>query len=570
MTDLIPPYGGTLCELLVPPEERPQALARAAALPSITLDDRQVCDLELLLNGGFSPLRGFMGRAACERVVAEMRLPSGEVWPIPITLAVPAEEGRRFAVGQEVALFGAEGVPLAILQLEEVWEPDLDAEARGVFGTEDDRHPGVAYLRQRRGSLYLGGRVLGLQLPDHYDSLSLRNTPAELRAQFRKLGWTSIVAFQTRNPMHRAHKELTVRAALKVGANLLIHPVVGLTKPGDVDHFTRVRVYQRLLPHYPHGTALLSLLPLAMRMGGPREAVWHAIIRRNYGCTHFIVGRDHAGPGADSTGRPFYGPYDAQELLAKHSAEIGITPVPFPNMVYVEDRAEFAPADEVPEGSRVLDLSGTELRRRLNLGLDLPEWFTYPEVAEELRRTHPPRSHQGFTVFFTGLSGAGKSTLANALQAALLEEGSRPVTLLDGDIVRTHLSSELGFSKEHRDLNIRRIAFVASEITKNGGVALCAPIAPYAEARRYARDLISARGGFIEVHVATPIETCESRDRKGLYRKARLGLVKGFTGIDDPYEVPEAPELRLDTSLLSVAEGVRTILNFVEQQGFLG
>jgi sulfate adenylyltransferase len=570
LTDLIPPYGGVLCDLLVPAAECPAARERAARLPALTLDDRQVCDLELLLNGGFSPLRGFMGREAYERVVREMRLPSGEIWPIPITLAVTAEEAARLPVGQEVALLAPEGVPLAILRVEEAYTPDLEAEAKQVFGTDDDLHPGVAYLRARRGAVYLGGALQGLQLPDHYDSLPLRLTPAELRAQFHKLGWTRVVAFQTRNPMHRAHKELTVRAAQKAGANLLIHPVVGLTKPGDVDHYTRVRVYQRLLPHYPHGTALLSLLPLAMRMGGPREAVWHAIIRRNYGCTHLIVGRDHAGPGADRSGRPFYGPYDAQELLGRHAAEVGVEPVPFPNMVYVEERAEFAPADEVPKGARVLDLSGTELRRRLNLGLEIPEWFTYAEVAEELRRTHPPRRLQGFTVFFTGLSGAGKSTLANALLAALLEEGSRPVTLLDGDIVRTHLSSELGFSKEHRDLNIRRIAFVASEITKNGGVAICAPIAPYAAARRYARELISPRGGFVEVHVATPIEVCETRDRKGLYKKARLGLVKGFTGIDDPYEVPESPEVRLDTSVVSVAEGVRTILNFVEGQGFLG
>jgi sulfate adenylyltransferase len=569
MSDLTPPYGGTLCDLRLEGASLAAARERALALPSITLDDRELCDLELLLNGAFSPLSGFMTRDAYDRVLEEMRLPGGALWPIPITLGVTAEEARRLAPGGEVALRGAEGVLLALLKVKDLWEPDLTREARLVFGTRDEAHPGVAYLQRRSGTVYVGGALEGVELPDHYDFPALRHTPAELRARFHKLGWHRVVAFQTRNPMHRAHKELTVRAALEVGANLLIHPAVGLTKPGDVDHYTRVRVYQKLLPHYPQGTVMLSLLPVAMRMAGPKEAVWHAIIRRNYGCTHLIVGRDHAGPGVDGAGRPFYGPYEAQELVAKHAEELGVVPIPFKNMVYVEDRAEFAPADEVPAGARALDISGTELRRRLEHGLEIPPWFSYPEVVEELRRTHAPRSAQGFTVFFTGLSGAGKSTLANALLAALLEDGSRPVTLLDGDIVRTHLSSELGFSREHRDLNIRRIGFVASEITKNRGVAICAPIAPYAGARREARELISARGGFLEVHVSTPLGVCEARDRKGLYRKARQGLIKGFTGIDDPYEAPEHPELRIDTTDLSVGEGVRMILNLLEQQGYL-
>jgi sulfate adenylyltransferase len=559
-----------LCELRLEGEALVAARERAVSLPSILLDERELCDLELLLNGGFSPLRGPMTREDYDGVVEQARLPSGALWPIPVTLGVALDAARGLTPGDDVTLRGPEGVALALLHVREVWEPDLAREAKLVFDTEDEAHPGVAYLRSRRGVVYVGGTLEGIQLPDHYDFPALRHTPAELRAQFQKLGWNRVVAFQTRNPMHRAHRELTVRAALAVGANLLIHPVVGLTKPGDVDHYTRVRVYQKLLPHYPHGTVMLSLLPLAMRMAGPREALWHAIIRRNYGCSHLIVGRDHAGPGKDSQGRPFYGPYAAHELLEKHAAELGVQPILFKNIVYVEDRAEFAPADEVPAGARVLDISGTELRRRLSLGLEIPDWFSYPEVVEELRRTHPPRSRQGFTVFFTGLSGAGKSTLANGLLAALLEEGGRPVTVLDGDVVRTHLSSELGFSKEHRDLNIRRIAFVASEITKNGGVAICAPIAPYAEARRYARELTGSRGGFVEVHVSTPVEVCEARDRKGLYRKARLGLIKGFTGVDDPYEVPERPELRIDTTGLSVGEGVRLILNFLEQQGYLG
>jgi len=379
-----------------------------------------------------------------------------------------------------------------------------------------------------------------------------------------------VVAFQTRNPMHRAHVELTRRAAVQLEANLLIHPSVGMTKPGDVDHYTRVRCYEAVLQSYPMHTALLSLLPLAMRMGGPREAVWHAIVRKNYGCTHLIVGRDHAGPGSDASGKPFYGPYDAQALLRAHQDELGVGMVPFQMMVYVEDRDEYMPEDEVPEGTRVLNISGTELRRRLAEGREIPSWFTYPEVVTELRRSYPPRHRQGFTVFFTGLSGSGKSTIANVLMTKFLEAGGRPVTLLDGDIVRKHLSSELGFSKEHRDLNIRRIGFVASEITKNGGIAICAPIAPYQSVRREARDMIQPEGGFILVHVATPIEVCEARDRKGLYAKARAGIIKEFTGISDPYEEPTDADVVIDTSRLSPEEAAQQIILHLEREGYVG
>ncbi|HHQ47850.1 MAG TPA: bifunctional sulfate adenylyltransferase/adenylylsulfate kinase, partial [Acidobacteria bacterium] len=413
-------------------------------------------------------------------------------------------------------------------------------------------------------------RLEGIQLPPHYDYQPLRPTPAELRAQFARLGWRKIVAFQTRNPMHRAHQELTLRAAREVEANLLIHPVVGMTKPGDVDHYTRVRCYQAILPRYPKHTVKLALLPLAMRMGGPREALWHAIIRKNYGCTHLIVGRDHAGPGSDSSGTPFYGPYDAQELVRRHEEELGVAMVPFKMMVYVEEKDGYMPVDEVPEGVRTLSISGTELRQRLAEGREIPSWFTYPEVAEELRRSHPPRHRQGFTVFFTGLSGAGKSTIANALLVKLLEMGGRPVTLLDGDIVRKNLSSELGFSKEHRDLNIRRIGFVASEITKNGGIAICAPIAPYDAVRKEVREMIAPLGGFVLVHVATPLEVCEQRDRKGLYAKARAGIIKEFTGISDPYEAPEDAEVVIDTTDMSPEEAAQAILLHLEREGYVG
>ncbi|HEY5034093.1 MAG TPA: bifunctional sulfate adenylyltransferase/adenylylsulfate kinase, partial [Candidatus Dormibacteraeota bacterium] len=417
---------------------------------------------------------------------------------------------------------------------------------------------------------YVGGELEGLQVPLHYDYGDLRHTPAELRAIFQQRGWRQIVAFQTRNPLHRAHFELTLRAAKQVEANLLIHPVVGMTKPGDVDHYTRVRCYQAIMPSYPPGTAMLSLLPLAMRMGGPREALLHAIIRRNHGVTHLIVGRDHAGPGKDSLGRPFYGPYEAQEMVRLHEDELGVQMVPFQEMVYVEDRDTYMPDDEVPKGARVLSISGTEQRRRLNEGAELPSWFTPPAVAAELRRSYPPRSKQGFTLFFTGLSGSGKSTIANVVLVKLLEIGGRPVTLLDGDIVRRHLSSELGFSKEHRDLNIRRIGFVASEITGNGGIAICAPIAPYDATRKEVRHIVEPRGGFVLIHVATPIEVCEERDRKGLYAKARAGILKEFTGVSDPYEKPADADLVIDTTGVTPAEAAQQIILHLEREGYIG
>ena len=383
------------------------------------------------------------------------------------------------------------------------------------------------------------------------------------------MGWKTIVAFQTRNPMHRAHKELAVRAAREIGGNILIHPVVGMTKPGDVDHYTRVRCYKKIMEKLPEDTGIMSLLPLAMRMGGPREAVWHTIIRKNFGCSHLIIGRDHAGPGNGSNGIPYYGPYDAQELVKKHEDEIGVKMVPFKLMVYVKERSEYMPENEVSENFTKLNVSGTELRRRLDQDLEIPEWFSYPEVVEELRHANPPKDRRGFTVFFTGLSGSGKSTIANALLVKLLEHGRRRVTLLDGDIVRINLSSELGFSMEHRNLNITRIGFVASEITKNGGIAICAPIAPYEKVRKYNRDLISRVGGYIEVHVSTPLETCEQRDVKGLYAKARQGIIKGFTGIDDPYEKPINPEICIDTTNKTQEEAVQKVLVYLENEGYL-
>ena len=563
------PHGGELKDLYLTEAAAEKEQTKAGEYLSWDLTGRQLCDLDLLTNGAFSPLDGFLTKAEFDSVCKDMRLPSGVLWPMPICLDVSQEFGDQLKKGTRIALRDPEGVLLATMDVEDIYTPDKAMEAKTVYGTNDDTHPGVAYLNNTAGPVYVGGRVYGIEPQTHYDFKLLRDTPSELRGRFRKLGWRRIVAFQTRNPLHRAHQELTFRAAKEVQANLLIQPVVGLTKPGDINHFTRVRCYEHVLDEYPEQTTTLSLLNLAMRMAGPREAIWHAIIRKNYGCTHFIVGRDHAGPGDDKDGNPFYGPYEAQELFTKHEEELDIAMVPFKMMVYVENKAQYVPADETEKDDKVLNISGTEFRRRLHEGLEIPEWFSYAKVVAELRRAHPPKDKQGFTVFFTGLSGSGKSTIANALMVKLLEDGRRPVTLLDGDVVRKHLSSELSFSKEHRDLNIQRIGYVASEITKNGGIAICAPIAPYATTRRWVRDLINPLGGFIEIHVATSLEECERRDRKGLYKLARDGKIKEFTGISDPYDVPENPELAIQTEELTPDLAAHRILLKLENMGFI-
>ncbi len=547
--------------------------------PSLTPSTRALCDLELLLSGAFSPLPGFLGRADYDRVVSDMRLANGLLWPIPITLDVTSDFAARLpshspaasplgSPAPHVALRDPEGVMLAALVVDDVFSPNRDDEAMAVYGTADRAHPGVAQLLDRTNPVYLGGRVYGVSAPTHHDYRELRSTPRQLREEFARRGWSRVVAFQTRNPLHRAHFEMTRRAAEEKAAGLLLHPVVGMTKPGDVDHYTRVRCYEAAFGHYRKDMCHLALLPLAMRMAGPREALWHALIRKNHGATHFIVGRDHAGPGLSSSGQPFYGPYEAQELAKKHEAELGVSMVPFRELVYVEERGAHVPEDEVLPHETVKRLSGTALREALAKGAELPAWYTFPEVAKELRRTHPPRDRQGFTVFFTGLSGAGKSTLANVLEVKLLAKGGRSVTLLDGDIVRHHLSSELGFSREHRDLNIRRIGFVAAEITKAGGIALCAPIAPYRDVRREVREMVERHGGFTLVHVSTPLSVCEARDRKGLYAKARAGLIPEFTGISDPYEPPEDADVILDTANLDPEDAVAQIFAHLSGLGY--
>ena len=562
---IITPYGGGLVDLLVAPEDRDELKDRAGRLPSIQLSDRAVCDLELLATGAFSPLDRFIGAEDHARVVAEMRLAEGHLSPIPVTLPVEAEDVH---LDQEIALRNAKNELLAIITVEEAYEWDRDDVAQQVFGTRDERHPIVAEMA-RWGPVNVSGRLQVLDLPQHFDFRDLRLTPAQCRARLEEAGTGNVVAFQTRNPLHRVHEELTKRAAATVGGTLLLHPVVGLTKPGDVDHYTRVRTYRALADRYYEKTAIvLALLPLAMRMGGPREALWHAIIRRNHGANHLIVGRDHAGPGNDSSGKPFYGPYDAQELVEEFSDEVGVKAVPFNELVYLPDEDRYEESSKIAPGTTTASISGTQVREQyLNNGMSLPDWFTRPEVAEILADSYPPRHRQGACVWFTGLSGSGKSTTADVLTVLLMERG-RHVTVLDGDVVRTHLSKGLGFSREDRDTNILRIGFVASEIVRAGGIAVCAAVSPYTATRDSVRNMVGA-DSFVEVFVNTPLEVCEERDTKGMYAKARRGEIKDFTGIDDPYEAPENPDLELETVTRSPEENAHVVLDELGERGFV-
>jgi sulfate adenylyltransferase len=565
-TGLVPPVGGALVDLIVPAEAQAALRARANRLPSLQLSERSVYDLELLATGGFSPLDRFMSRSDFERVVGEMRLATGQLFPIPVVL--PVDRTPAVRLDQEVALRDAHNELLGIMRVDEAYEWDRAASAQQVLGTRDVRHPLVAEM-QRWGEVNLSGPLQILALPPRHDFRDLRLTPAETRVRLAALGAPNVVAFQTRNPLHRAHEELTRRAADAVGGTLLLHPVVGLTKPGDVDYYTRVRTYKVLVErYYERGRVLLALLPLAMRMAGPREAVWHALIRRNHGASHFVVGRDHASPGVDSAGKPFYGAYDAQELVGRFQEELGIGMLPFGEMMYLPDEDRYEEVSRIPPNARTASISGTQVRDDfLNVGEKLPGWFTRPEVGQILMDTYPPRHRQGVCVWFTGLSGAGKSTTAEILTVLLLERG-RHVTVLDGDVVRTHLSKGLGFSKEDRDTNIRRIGFVAAEIVRHGGVALCAAVSPYRTTRDEVRHMVGA-DHFVEVFVDTPLEVCEQRDSKGVYAKARRGEITGFTGIDDPYEVPETPEITLDTVVTGPDQNARRVLEHLERQGYV-
>jgi sulfate adenylyltransferase len=563
---LIGPYGGRLIDLLAAPDEVEALKAEASNLPSLQVSERVVCDLELLATGAFSPLDRYMGQADYRRVLEDMRLADGHIFPIPVTL--PVEPGEAIRLDQDIALRNAKNELLAVMTIEEIYAWEQAELAQAVLQTADLRHPLVAEMH-RWGPLNISGRLRVLQLPSHYDFRELRLTPAQTRERLGNFGLSNVVAFQTRNPLHRAHEELTKRAAQAVDGVLLLHPVVGLTKPGDVDHYTRVRAYKALAErYYDPDRILLALLPLAMRMAGPREALWHALIRRNHGANHIIVGRDHASPGLDSSGKPFYGPYDAQELVERLGPELGMGMVPFRELVYLPDEQRYEETSKIPPQALTATLSGTQVREDyLNSGKSLPDWFTRPEVAAILAETYPPRHRQGACIWFTGLSGAGKSTTAEVLTVLLLEHG-RQVTVLDGDVVRTHLSKALGFSKEDRDINIRRIGFVASEIVRHGGLVICAAVSPYRSTRNDVRSMM-APGHFVEVFVDTPLAVCEARDVKGMYAKARRGEIKDFTGIDDPYEPPVNPEITLDTVANDPERNAKIILDYLVRTGLV-
>lgn len=544
--------------------------AEALECSEIYLSARQLCDLELLLNRGYYPLAGYLNREDYDCVVENMRLADGSVWPMPICLDVDRRTAEKIANGDRIALNDQEGFLLAILSVEDVWKPDKEKEAHSIYGSDDPKvHPGVRQLYDSQGEYYIGGTLEGVSLPIHYDFQQLRLSPSETVRAFTMNGWRRVIGFHTDEYLHCAHREMVIAAAREANAAIFLQPVADLSHPGNVDYYTQIRCYQAFVEKFPANMIKLGITPFASRMAGPKEALWQAIIRKNFGCSNFIVAEDHADPiCGNEGGERFYPRGAAQKLVADYENETGIAMVPQRDMGYDEKLEKYV-ALEGANLEDVATISSNELRRRLRNGDAVPSWFSYPEVVEQLKGSFPPRSKQGFTVFMTGLSGSGKSTIAKVLLVKFMEMCDRPVTLLDGDIVRKNLSSELNFSEEHRNLNITRIGFVASEITKNGGVALCAPIAPYESSRQANRELISRYGGYIEVHVSTPLAVCELRDRKGLYAKARAGKVKGVTGITDPYIPPSKPELTIDTTDITPMEAVQEILLYLEEQGYL-
>ena len=567
---MIEPHGKTLVSFHLSADELSEYSELSNKTASLTLSLKQQCDLEMISNGAFSPLSTFNNQKDYEEILLNNRLSNGLVWPIPIVLDVPDQFLKSLDKNEYISLRNAEGFLLAILKVNEFWAPDKKEEANSVFKSNDPNHPGVDYLFNHTNNNYISGELVPIQSNKYFDFTHLRKSPQEVRDFFRLNNWKDVIAFQTRNPMHRAHFELTKLAMDEHNSKLLIHPVIGISKPGDIDHFTRVKCYQHIIKYYPENSVELSLINLAMRMAGPKEAVWHAIIRKNYGCNRIIIGRDHAGPGVNAEGKPYYQPYDAQELIAQYQEELEIKMVPFKEMVFAKNKKTFLPLDKIEQNDPIEKLSGTQFKEFLQQRTEIPNWYSFPEVIHELRKRFPKLHNQGLTVFFTGLSGAGKSTLANAIMYKLMETEDRPITLLDGDIVRQHLSSELGFSKEDRDIHVKRIGYVASEITKHGGVAICAPIAPYSNTRKVVRNMIDEVGSFVEIHVATPLSVCEERDVKGLYKQARAGKILDFTGVSDPYEEPENPEITVDTSDITVEESSALILDKLRSLKLLG
>ncbi len=527
---LISPHGGRLVDLMAKPARVAELSAQAKEMASWSLSPRQLADVELLLSGALSPLRGFMGRAEVAGVDRSLQLHDGTFWPAPVTLEVSDDAAKGLGPGRPLALRDGEGVLRAVLQIEEVW-------------------------RTETGGTVVAGSLEGIEAPHHYDFVERRLTPQQLREQLARRGWRRVLAFHTGDLMHRAEHEMTLAACRQMESSLLVQLGVATDSWWDAGHYSRIRCLEALMKAYPPGTAQLNLLPLAPREPGARDLLLNAVVAQNYGCSHFLVRGAAAG---------------GEEAIARAAGRLQIGLVRVPERVYSLEQGGFVVEDAIKNAKAAKTLSSAELAERLAWGREVPAWFSFPEVLQELRRSRPPRSRQGFTVFFTGLPSSGKSTLANVLLVKLLEIGGRPVTLLDGDIVRKHLSSELGFSREHRNLNIARIGFVASEITKNGGIALCAPIAPYDAVRKQVRAMIEPHGGFLLVHVSTPVAVCEQRDRKGLYAKARAGIVKEFTGVSDPYEAPQDAGLAIDTAERSPEECVHEILLHLEKEGYIG
>lgn len=569
IADCVPAHGGQLKDMVVDAQRAGLLKKIAHDLPDITLSDHHLCDFELMATGAFSPLEGFMVRADYESVLDRLQLQDDTLWPIPVCLDISENKARNLEAGQSVALRDPEGFLLGLMHVADIWQIDKDKEARAIFNTVDTSHPGVQHLFHMTKDFYVGGAVEAISLPLHYDFRRLRRTPAEIRRECQKLGWQRIVAYQTNGIIHRAQFETTLEAMRQAKANLLLLPIVGVSHTEDFDYYTRVRCNTDVVRHYPPETHILSLLPHFLRMAGPREAVLNAIVAKNYGCSHMVVSHDHADPGKESGRICFYDRQEAEDMFVRCQEDLGIVMLPFEQMIYLPFEDEHRFVDQVPEGAKAISMTGQDIKERVRCGRKVPGWASFPEVLDELRKTYPPPGRQGFTLFLTGLSGAGKSTIAKVLYSKMLEIGNRPVTLLDGDIVRHNLSSELTFSKEHRDINVRRIGFVACEITKNRGIAICAPIAPYERTRREIRQAIESHGGFIEIHVATPLEECEKRDRKGMYAKARAGLIKGYTGIDDPYEAPTAPELRINTTDITPDEAAQEVLLYLGQKGYI-
>ena len=571
MDHLISPYQGELVNLVLPGNEAERLKVSSESFPAITLTQRQQCDLEMLLIGALSPLAGFMTEETYTSVINDTRLPDGVLWPMPYYLDIDDAVAEKLETGSRIALRDTEGFMPAVLTVESIWRPDKKLEAEKVYGTTDPEHPGVEYLFNSVKNVYIGGSIQGVQLPFHYDFETLRDTPEELRQFFEKQGWRNVVAFHTSKPMHRVHQEITMRAAREANAHILLHPVVGMSKPGDISYYARVHCYQAIRHHYPKSLVALSLLPMAMRMAGPREALMNAIIRQNYGCSHYIVGTEHAAPpNVRDDATRFYPSGAAQAYVKQYQDDLDISIIHAPELCFSEDTGKYI---EVTNGKGD-DCSGKSFSNRMILEAisrdeTVPAWVTYPEVLDTLYKACPPRKEQGITLFFTGLSGSGKSTLAKIIYAKFIEEGKRPVTLLDGDVVRHNLSSELGFSRKDRNINVMRIGYVASEITKNRGIAICAPIAPYTAMRRDVRANIEQYGAFIEIYVATPLDVCEQRDRKGLYAKARKGIIPEFTGISDPYEEPENPEIRINTADMTPIQAAQDIYLYLVREGYL-